>query len=156
MNLSISARSVVGAAALLLAGLVSGCNAQEILATATDAPVERASEPASTPTGTPAAKGRELRAVATVRAWISARNRAVATRDRSAVVASAATICGTCDRYVRGGRWRVESARVTHHTVESATVAVAVATSSSGRMSLAFEVALVNGTPQVTSIGVLP
>lgn len=155
MNPSISARSAIGAATLLLAGLVSGCNAQEVPDTAVEAAVERGSAPPSTPPGTPAAKGGELRAVATVRAWISARNRAIATRDQPGDITPAATTCGTCDRYLRGGRWRVESVRITQHTVESATVAVAVVTRSAGPMRLAFEVARVDGAPRVTSIGVL-
>lgn len=156
MNSSIFARSGVATAAFLLGGLLSGCSAPEAPPTATDAPIERGSQPSSTPMGAPAAKGRELRAVATVRAWISARNRALATRDRSAVITRAVTTCGTCDRYLRGGWWRVESARVTRHTVESATVAVAIVTSSSGRMHLSFEVARVDGTARVTKIAVLP
>ena len=72
-------RSTIGIAALLIAGPMTGCDAQD----STEV-IESVSEPSlstssSSPAGSAAAKGAELTAVATVRAWVSAYNQGVGT-----------------------------------------------------------------------------
>jgi len=150
MNSSARARFAMCVVALLTAAPVTGCNAQ-------DSPevIESVSEPSLSvsssspgPVGAAAAKGAELTAVATVRAWVAARN-------ASGAAGLAGRDCETCARYLGGDRWRVQSARVTQHTVESATV-VARIRQSRERLTLAFEVTRIAGSPMVTKIVALP
>lgn len=152
MRSSFPARSAIGSAALLLAGLLSGCNAHQDRVLA----VELASDPAppqpSPPAGTPAAKGRQVRAVAAVRSWIAARNEGLATGDRPILRALAGEECRSCARFLGGARWTILGARVTQHTVDSATVAAAVAVRERGPLALEFEVTRVAEASIVTQI----
>lgn len=70
MGSSLRLRAVVGSAALLMSGLLTGCNDQE--------PAQRAVEASAKPpahlVGSAVAKGADLTAVAAVRAWIAARD----------------------------------------------------------------------------------
>jgi hypothetical protein len=156
MKSSVRARSAMGVAALLTAAPMTGCNAQDSPET-----IEAVSEPSLSvsssspgpPAGTAAAKGAELTAVATVRAWVAARN-------ASGADVLAGRECETCARYLGDGRWRVESARVSRHTVESATVVarirVTAETQSRERLTFAFEVTRIAGSPRVTKIDAVP
>ncbi len=136
MNASHLARSAIGIAVLLLAGLLSGCNDQPDRGTAVEVVAERTPHQPRSPSGTPAAKGRELMAVATVRSWVAVRNEA------------------------RNERWTLESARVTQHTVDSATVEAQISVTARShpreRLTRVFEVNRVAGSPTVTKVDVLP
>lgn len=134
MKSSVLARSAIGVAAVLFTGSAAGCNAQD-----PSAPIVAVGEPAasqvSSSPGPPAAKGKEVAAVATARAWVSAYNDALRTGDRAAVDALTGEGCLSCNAlirsidqvhrrggYFRGGRWTITSARVTRQASQSATV----------------------------------
>jgi len=156
MKSSIRARSATAVASLLLAGL-AGCSDQDGPPTMVATLVE-SSPYAGPPVGSAAAKGAELSAVVTVRAWIAARNRAVGTGDWSVVDDLTGRGCGTCDNYLRGGRWSVDRARVTRHVVRSAWVAVGItiANRPQERVATEFEVSRVAGKSVITKIVRVP
>ena len=158
MQASFRARTATAVAALLLSGLLAGCDEQEDPATVVATLVESSPSRASSPVGSAAAKGAELSAVVTVRAWISARNRAVRTGDSSVVDGLTGRGCGACAEYLRGGRWSVDAARVTRHVVRSAWLAVHVTTATrpEERVALEFQVSRVAGTSVVTKIVRVP
>lgn len=146
MNLSIRMRAAVGAVTMVIAGVMAGCGEQEPEAVdpAESGPAsEPSSQPSSPgPVGSAMAKGAELTAVAVVRAWVSDRDDALA-----------APGCAACDRFRREGRWTVVHARVTRHSVNSATVEVRVLRLALGeRRRFVFEVARVAGEPAITRI----
>ena len=156
MKSSIRARTAACVAALSIAGLMAGCSEQELKTNAVDAPTE--SQPLSSlgPVGSAAAAGAELTAEAIVRAWIAARNDGLRTGDRSGVESLTAIGCASCSRLQTGGRWVVDAARVTQHTVDSATVAARVTLPSARHLALEFEVARVAGEPVITAIVATP
>lgn len=156
MKSSIRLRSALGLAVLMIAAPLTGCSGPETLDQSA-----RAVDPSPPPTGavgSAMAKGAELSAAATVQAWIAVRNRALTTGDTSAVDALTARACTTCGRYVRGGRWRVESARVTRQGSSSATVTTRVTADTRPweRLALDFEVGRVADAPRITAITRLP
>jgi len=157
MQASFPARTATAVAALLLSGLLVGCNDREGPPTMV-ATLVQSSPYASAPVGSAAAKGAELSAVVTVRAWISARNRALRTGDSSVVESLTGRECGTCEAYLGGGRWSVDGARVTRHVVRKAWVAVGITAAHrpQERVALEFEVSRVAGTSVVTKIVRLP
>lgn len=157
MNASLRARSATAVVALLVAGLLAGCNEQERRPATVVATLLESSPYPGSPIGSAAAKGAELSAVATVRAWIDARNRSVRTGSSAPVEGLTGRGCEACDSYLDGGRWVVAAARVTRHTVRTATVRAAIdATPSRTRFMLEVEVARVAGESVVTEIRRVP
>lgn len=159
MKSSVPARSVIGAAALLAGlvpvGLLSGCEVGGDPDLALDVTATSAAPEQSPPAGTAAAKGQQLDAVATVRAWIASRNEALATGGVSLADALGGGACRRCDRHLDEGRWTVESVRVTRLGAESATVNVRVGVAGGGereQRTLTFEVARVSGGSMVTKV----
>ncbi|WP_183098261.1 hypothetical protein [Nocardioides pelophilus] len=161
MNASLRARSATGIAALLLAGLLvgvlAGCNEQERRPATVVATLVESSPYPGAPVGSAAAKGAELSAVATVQAWIDARNRSVRTGSATAVDDLTGPGCDACDSYLDGGRWVVVGARVTRHTVRTATVRASIEdTRRRARVALEFEVGRVAGQSAITEIRRVP
>jgi len=156
MNASLRARTATGFAALLLLGLLAGCIDQERPPAMVTTLVE-SSPYVGSPAGSAAAKGAELSAVATVRAWIDARNRAARTGNSSAVDDLTGRGCHACDSYLGGGHWEVAAARVTRHTVRTATVRASInRTRPRESVALEFEVGRVAGTSVITAIARVP
>lgn len=156
MKRFVRARTAACVAALSLGGLVAGCSDQEHSADALDIRVAASLSTSDEQVGSAAAKGAELTAVAIARRWISARNEALRTGDRSAVDALTGPDCGTCERFLRGDRWSVGAARVSQHTVDAATVIARVTSKGAQHLALKLEVARVAGEPVVTEIVVVP
>jgi hypothetical protein len=159
MNASLRARSATGIAALLLSGLLAGCNNQEGPTAALAVADESTASPSTPPVGSAAAKGAELSAVVTVRAWIDARNRAVRTGDSAAVDDLTGRGCGACGEYLGGDPWSVAAARVTRHTVRSATVRATINGTQTRRhvaREFEFEVSRVAGESVITKITRVP
>ena len=156
MTYSIRARAAACVAALSIAGLVAGCSEQKLQTKAVDAATESPTLSSSGPVGSAAAAGAELTAETMVRAWIAARNDALRTGDLSAVDALTAQGCDSCSRHQQGVRWSVDAARVSQHTVDSATVAARVTLPSARRLALEFKVERVDGEPVITAIAVTP
>jgi hypothetical protein len=152
MKFSNHARAAVCVAVLILVGLAAGCSGQERPTNAVDVAAGGPSTAADQQVGAAAAKGAELTAVAIVRQWIAARNAGLGSGESAAVDGLTASGCSTCERYLGGGRWTVEAARVSRHTVDTATVEARVNTDAAEDLTLTFEVERVAGEPVVTSI----
>ena len=153
MKSSIRARTAACfAAALSLSGLMAGCSERELQTNAVDAATESPTLSSYGPVGSAAAAGAELTAEAIVRGWIAARNDALRTDDSSAVDALTARECASCRRLLSGGRWSVDTARVSQHTVDSATVVARVTLPSAQHLALEFKVERVVGEPVITAI----
>ena len=137
-------RAAVGAVALLLAGVLAGCDDEN--PPEPQGPIESSSEPTSPSTSSTGATSSTSTDAGTVRppadavrAWISAYNAASRSGDTSAAAALTGRNCSTCDEllssveevtesggYFRGGRWTVDAARVTHRAQESVTVTAGI------------------------------
>ena len=156
MKSSIRARTAACVAALTMSGLMAGCSEQELRTKAVDAATESQASSSLGPVGSAAAAGAELTAEAIVRAWVAARNDAARTGDLSTLDAFTARGCVSCRRLQTGGRWVVDAARVTQHTVDSATVSARVTLKSAQYLDLEFTVVRVAGEPVITQIVVTP
>jgi hypothetical protein len=161
MKSSLATRSATGLAALLIAAMLAGCAvAGRSAATEPYASTMSGSAPA---VGSAAAKGGELSAVATVQAWVAARNESMATGDSSDMRALTDRTCMSCRAVLastgEGGYWTVDSARVIQQGARSAKVrarvSVAARRSAPRRLTLKFEVGRGDGST-VTQIAVLP
>ena len=152
MKFSNHGRAAVCAGALLYVGLVAGCSDQERPPDAVDVRAVAPSNASDQQVGVAAAKGAELTAVAIVRQWIAARNAGLRLGDSAAVDELTASGCSTCGRFRSGGRWTVEAARVSQHSVASATVEARVSSRATGDLRLEFQVERVAGEPVVTRI----